>query len=483
MSESVSRILIVDDQPKNLYALDVLLSEIDRIEIVQASSGQEALAKILQYDFFLILLDVQMPDMDGFETASLIYKNKKTQHIPIIFLTAISRSEEFIFKGYDSGAVDYLTKPLNEKILLSKVNVFLELYFKNQALRESESSKSKLLVKIQQQNKELEEINQNLKDFSHTLSHDLKNPLSFIKSVLEMMKDEDALSKEDAAMMNEKCIESTDRMFKLIDDMLSFAESTSELGALEQVDLNKVLENVQEDLGHKIKSQNAGIEAQPLPTILGSQSHLYRVFLNLIGNSLKYSKSDASPVIKVSFKVISNRGDIKSGNGKKVEIFQIVIEDNGIGFDEKYSERIFNPFSRLVGDEIAEGSGIGLAAVKKIIAFHCGSITAKSEVGVGSTFVITLPRNLPDTAEFHMRQEMRYICKEEKNLSFITYEKSGEKKSFKIIDESKQGLCCTTVHSDEIQEGMIFILDDSKYEVRWVKQERGERHFGLKLLL
>ncbi|HDP99688.1 MAG TPA: response regulator, partial [bacterium] len=195
-----ANILLVDDKPENLLALETILDD-ENVELFKANSGNQALALILEHDFALTLLDVQMPNMDGFETAELMRGNKKTRHIPIIFVTAINKEQKYIFKGYEAGAVDYLFKPLEPEILKSKVKVFLDLYnqkklIKKQALElehkvtELNAAFLELQKKekiLHQQAEELAAINQDLKEFAYIVSHDLKAPLRAISSLVNWL--------------------------------------------------------------------------------------------------------------------------------------------------------------------------------------------------------------------------------------------------------------------------------------------------------
>lgn len=163
----IAKILIVDDRPENLLTLESLLDEPD-IELVRATSGEEALGLTLDHDFALVLLDVQMPGMDGYEVAELMRGNKKTKHIPIIFITAAFRADVQVFKGYECGAVDYLFKPLDERVFKSKVGVFIELFRHKDALREKTRELDRKLVELEELQQQLEETNERLRLLSAT---------------------------------------------------------------------------------------------------------------------------------------------------------------------------------------------------------------------------------------------------------------------------------------------------------------------------
>ncbi len=190
-----TKILIVDDLPQNLISMEALLQAPDR-NIIQAASGNEALELILDHDFALILLDVQMPDMDGFETAELIRKRNHSKHIPIIFVTASNKKQQHLFRGYDTGAVDYLFKPVNTQVLEAKINLFLELYKQRMALEQTSRELKETVENLKEANKKLQEqqdatIEQErlktLLQMAGTTAHELGQPLTVLLGHLELM--------------------------------------------------------------------------------------------------------------------------------------------------------------------------------------------------------------------------------------------------------------------------------------------------------
>ncbi len=189
------KILIVDDKPQNLVALEALLQAPDR-SIFLATSGNEALGTILDHDFAVILLDIQMPGMDGFETAQLIRKRHRSMHIPIIFVTAISKEQKHMFKGYETGAVDYLFKPINPQILETKVNVFIELYRQRMALEQTTKKLEETIAHLEQANKRIleqqdfaiaQERLKTLLQMAGTTAHELGQPLTVLLGNIELM--------------------------------------------------------------------------------------------------------------------------------------------------------------------------------------------------------------------------------------------------------------------------------------------------------
>jgi response regulator RpfG family c-di-GMP phosphodiesterase len=188
-------LLLVDDRKENLIAMEALLESPD-LRIIKAESGNQALGLMLEFDFALVLLDVQMPEMDGFEVAELMRKKEKTRHIPIIFITAINKEEKYVFKGYEMGAVDYLFKPIDPTVLKSKVNVFLELHRKKNEMERLINEKNEYIVELHQLNKKIQEQQkellekeklQSILEMAVTISHEFSQPLSVIIGYTDML--------------------------------------------------------------------------------------------------------------------------------------------------------------------------------------------------------------------------------------------------------------------------------------------------------
>jgi two-component system, sensor histidine kinase and response regulator len=362
----VAKILVVDDQNENLFAMEIILKAL-QCEIFKAHSGNEALSLTLRHDFALILLDVNMPEMDGFELAELLRGNEETDKIPIIFVTASNKEDKSVFKGYESGAVDYLFKPVDTDILLSKVKVFLELNLKK---KELEAFQVKL-----------ERSNENLNEFAQVVSHDLKNPLNVIMGLSEMVlnKHGDGLSEKGKECMHH-ISKAADRMSRLVTDLLVYAQVDAQPAQYSLVDLNSIVEEVINDLSNKIERTGAHVElVGRLAKIEADQTQMYQLFLNLIGNGIKYQDKGRTPYVKITM----NSAIVE-------EMCQIVIEDHGIGMRTADIEHIFEPFKRLDSAKGFEGTGLGLATVKKIIDQHQGTIKVDSVLGEGSTFQIQL---------------------------------------------------------------------------------------------
>lgn len=361
------KILVVDDRKENLFAMQKIL-QVLHCDVYVVQSGNEALSYTLRHDFALILLDVNMPEMDGFELAELLRSNEETKHIPIIFVTASNKEDQSVFKGYESGAVDYLFKPVNADILLSKVKIFLELNRRNKELEAIQS--------------ELERSNESLREFAQVVSHDLKNPLNVITGLSELLiaRHSADMTPKGKEYMNQ--ISATaERMNHLITDLLSYAQLNAKSVTFGNVDLNEVVMNVISDLSSTIEQNEGRIIMQDrLPIIQADATQMYQLFQNIIANGLKYRRKEQSPIIQISLL-----------EGNEPDTFVIQIQDNGIGMNKEDIPSIFTPFKRLDNAKAYEGTGLGLATVQKIIERHDGFMEVESMIGEGTTFRVYLP--------------------------------------------------------------------------------------------
>lgn len=410
----MAKILLVDDREDNLFSMETILEGGD-YQFVKATSGRQALKILLtEFDFALILMDVKMPNLSGFETASLIYERQKLKHIPIIFITAHSYDDEKIFKGYLAGAVDYIYKPINPDLLRAKVAVFVELYRKTQQLvaqeqklitinksleneiKEHKLSEEKikaLNLKLLQNIDKLEASNKDLDRFAFMASHDLQEPLRKIHIFSERLHSEYGEQLDDKGRKYIGRIQiATIRLQTLIKDIMTFSKISADKGALTLSDMNVLVNDVIQDMEEDVNEKRGKVWVENLPSIPVNPTLIRPLFQNLIHNALKYSRSDVDPVIRIysEFDAEFNNKAQKQVKNKYCRIF---IEDNGIGFEQSYAEQIFDMFKRLHHNNEYEGTGIGLALCKKIVEEHNGYISARSLLGQGSTFIISLPLN------------------------------------------------------------------------------------------
>lgn len=405
------KILLVDDREDNLFSLETIL-EADNYAFTKATSGRQALKILLkEFDFALILMDVKMPTLNGFETAALIYEREKLRHIPIIFITANNYGEENIFKGYRTGAVDYIYKPINPELLRAKVAVFVDLFEKTRQLRLQEqkliATNKKLQeeirereateLKIRELNEELkqnithlENANQELDRFAFMASHDLQEPLRKIRMFSDLIytRNETNLdaSGKDYLIKIQKA---AGRMQTLIQDILTFSRIAAIKEPFAPVKLDTLFNELKADMKELIEEKHAEIYVEKLPEVRCNSRLMMLLFQNLVSNALKYSKKGVVPMIRITSEISNTKaGKMSTPSEKYCRIF---VEDNGIGFDQQYVEHIFGMFKRLHHHTEYEGTGIGLTLCKKIAEVHNGTITARSQLGKGSTFIVSLP--------------------------------------------------------------------------------------------
>ena len=419
------KILVVDDREDNLFSIETIL-ERDSYTIRKANSGRAALKLLLtEQDFMLILMDVQMPDMNGIETASLIYQREKLKHIPIIFITAHGGDEANMFEGYKMGAVDFIYKPINPDLLRFKVSVFVELYQKThelmmqerkllavntnleQEIEERKISEEKIHLlnqQLLQNNSELKVINEELDRFAYVASHDLQEPLRKILIFSDVMSAR--LKKhpdEEVQACLSKIGKASERMQRLINDLLKFSRHANLEADFQRVDLSDIVKDVLSDMEPELQKKGAKVELGILPFIWGIPSQIHQLFQNLISNSIKFSRQDVTPRISI----YSEHAVVPSVNNhaESQRFHQIYIKDNGIGFDAKYAKDIFVVFKRLHSYHEFEGTGIGLSICKKIVEKHNGQITANGVSGEGATFIVTFPQK--DFKSEHTRLDKR----------------------------------------------------------------------------
>lgn len=404
-------ILVVDDREDNLLSIEAILEK-DNYNVIKADSGRAALKVLLQrHDFSLILMDVQMPGMNGLETATMIYERDKLKAIPIIFITAYSNEDEYIFKGYQMGGVDYIYKPINPELLRAKVGVFVDLYRKNHQLishekklvaankslqkeiQERKLSEEKIKILNQQlleNNQHLKAVNEELDRFAYVASHDLQEPLRkimvFSDKILNIKNDQPEVEKYLA-----KISSSSQRMKILINNLLQFSRDSIKAADFITVDLNEVVKEAMIELEIEIENTQAEINIDLLPVIQAVPGLIRQLFYNLLSNALKFKRKEKKAIIHISSKKIEPASVNKEKYIRNVIYYQISVSDNGIGFDNQYANDIFKVFKRLHSNEDFEGTGVGLSICKKIIDKHRGYLTALSNRNEGSTFLLELP--------------------------------------------------------------------------------------------
>jgi signal transduction histidine kinase len=376
-------ILIVDDKPANLLAQQALLAKKDRV-LYTARNGNEALKLALSNPPDLILLDVHMPDMDGFEVARLMRQNKRTRDIPIIFVTAERKEHQSMVMGFEEGAIDYLFKPLDPEITKAKVSVLLnmqlqkkELSEKNKALEQANQQIKKLNEELQKNIRSLEVANKELDAFSYSVSHDLRTPLRTIDAFSGIMIQEHADKLDDEGKrVLDIIVSNAKKMMEMIDKLLEFSRLGKKTIRKEKISMKKLVDSCIQDV--RRLRHNAVIKVGKLPVTEGDSLLLSYTWANLISNAVKYSGKKAEPKIEI-------------GSHDEQGTIVYYVKDNGAGFDMAYADKLFKVFQRLHSADDFKGIGVGLALVQRIIAKHGGKIWAEGELDKGATFYFTLP--------------------------------------------------------------------------------------------
>lgn len=371
------QILIVDDRPQNLYVLERLLSSLD-VDVCKAASGTEALGLVLEHDFCAAVVDVQMPEMDGYELVELMRGYERAATLPVIFVSAIYSDEYHHRKGYSAGAVDFMSKPFNPEILLSKVRVFIDLYKQRQSLQV-------LIEKLDVAYLQLGMVNRELEQFAQLVATELRAPLRAIDGYMRILM-VDYL--EPLPADGRECLRnvhnSAQKMDHMIQELLDFAHlgiipiqrQRISLTLLARDALSELLLNEPERIVHVTLAELPQVEVDPVM--------FKQVFIDLLGNALKFSQERKETHIELG---IVSRMD-------KVVYY---VRDNGIGFDIQHADMLFGVFQRLHPAEEYPGVGLGLARTRQIINRHGGQIWAEAEPGEGATFYFTLPEEIDNS--------------------------------------------------------------------------------------
>lgn len=403
MSTNQIKILLVDDREDNLLSMELVLEK-DGYSFSKATSGKDALKILLKdQDFSLILLDVKMPIMDGYETAGIIYQREKLRNIPIIFITGQDYEDASVFKGYQSGAVDYIRKPVNPQILRSKVAVFSELFKKNQLLKQQEeklrSINEELLhlnqvleervkertLQLERVNLELKELNNSKDKFLSVISHDLRNPLTALMvSSEKLYAGAENHSPKNISTLSTIIHSTSKKILQQLNELVEWAKKQQDKKNFkpESIHLfnrmNESLELLNDNADQKkINLQNL----VPKNIYVSADSLMLRSILqNLVTNAIKYT---------------SHGGCVKVTAQAMQSMIEVCVSDTGVGMTSETQDKLFaTSFSSSIsGTDNEKGSGLGLLLVKDFVAQHGGTIQIESSIGKGTTFKFTIPGN------------------------------------------------------------------------------------------
>lgn len=376
-----TKILIVDDHPENIVALSELIAS-DDIDILTAEKPEEALAHLLDHDFALSLLDVQMPEMSGFELAQLIRGVHKTRHLPVIFVTAHQHDKNIIFQGYESGAVDFLFKPLDPHIVRSKVRTFVELDKQNKLLKHK-------MEEVEFLRKKAEQANLSKSQFLANMSHEIRTPLASVLGFSDVLTQE-SLDENERADSVSAIRRNGELLLRLIDDILDLSKiEAHQLHFLKSdFSLKELLEDIKSTLS--LKANDKGIQLTfevPENTDIIYYSDLIRlkqILLNVIGNALKFTEQ-GSVNVRLLIK--------KNPTLTNTDTLTFEVKDTGIGISEKDISKLFQPFSQadLSSRKKFGGTGLGLAISKELVKSLDGDLKLiSSKLNEGSFFEITL---------------------------------------------------------------------------------------------
>ncbi len=356
-------ILIVDDTPDNLRVLSAMLTN-RGYEVRKALNGQRAIASVKSEPPDLILLDIKMPEMDGYEVCKQLKTNSQTSAVPIIFISALDDALDKV-KAFAAGGVDYVTKPFQEAEVMARIEHQIRI--------------QRLQHQLIQQNEDLLRSNRELEQFAYVVSHDLQQPLQSVTGFVKLLqlKYDSTLDAVAQDYLN-RIHETGSRMQRLIQDLLAYAQIDKQEEDLQIIDCNDVLKQVTDNLREAIVTQQAIITHDPLPKVKGNETQLIQLFQNLISNGLKFIPANTIPTIHISVSL-------------QRQTWQIGIQDNGIGILPEHLEKIFEVFQRIHSAQKYPGTGIGLATCKKIVERHHGQIWVESKVGTGTTFFLSLP--------------------------------------------------------------------------------------------
>ena len=367
-------LLVVDDDATKRFALRTILAPLDE-NVVEASSGADALRQLLRNEFAVVLLDVRMPIMDGFETAQLIRQRPRSELTPLIFVTALDQAETDMGRGYNLGAVDFVFAPVVPAILRAKVTVFVELYRAQQELRRY---RTQLETLVEERTIALTAINRELEAFSYAVSHDLRAPLVAFDGMSKAMLEKYGGKLDKAASENlEKMREASARMTSVFDGLQMLFRLTSGEIRREELDISAMATQIASEIHVSDPDSPTQVEIVQGISASGDRRLVQILLSNLINNGWKFSRTKSTPKITVGREMVDGES-------------RIFVRDNGVGFDMIDSHRLFGAFQRLHSQSEFPGAGIGLATARRIVNRHGGRIWAEGAVGEGATFYFVL---------------------------------------------------------------------------------------------
>lgn len=382
--EEPIRILLVDDQPENLLALEAVLED-QNYHLVKAGSGEEALRCLLKYEFAVIVLDVQMPGMDGFETAQWIKSREKTKTVPIIFITAAPEEQDQSFTAYSVGAIDYMVKPFVPRTLKSKIEGFVSIYLTQKKLQLQTELLNERTRELERAKEAAEQAAQAKSQFLATMSHEIRTPMNGVMAMADLLLETELTDeqREYAEMIRR----SGGALLYIINDILDLSKTESGKMAIKEEPLNlracliETFEIFHPDFRHKHLEMTYDIGTSIPDCLIGDEARLRQVLINLIGNAVKFTEQGGVHV---------------SVNGKRRGEDRMELEfrvtDTGIGIPTEKRELLFQPFSQVDSSLTRKysGTGLGLAICRNLVQLMDGTIRLEENDRPGAEFVFTV---------------------------------------------------------------------------------------------
>jgi CheY-like chemotaxis protein/two-component sensor histidine kinase len=444
-------ILIVDDRPENLLTLEGIL-ESPELNIVKANSGNEALGLLLEHNFVLVLMDVQMPGMDGFETAEIMRSSERTKHIPIIFVTAISKQRKHIFKGYETGAVDYLYKPLDLEILKSKIAAFIEFFKYKEALEETTQKLQQTIEQLHDAKVEAEEATLAKSAFLASMSHEIRTPLNGIIGIAELgLMDDDTTPKQADRFLDIKT--SGQNLLEIINDILDISKIEAGKLELEETEfsirdlIDKVVKIIRVHTINKEIELVADIAPSIPDIIIGDPLRLRQILTNLLSNAVKFTQEG-------SVKLIVDMKDLVEEQLR----LRFCVADTGEGIPAEKQKILFEQYTQadVSTTRKSGGTGLGLNIARKLVNLMGGDIQLESEVGKGSRFYFSLNLMAESDTVYPAKIKFKPPLKNKKALVVDDNDESA-----RVISQLLNYWKVNTQNASGLQEAIEMIENDS----------------------
>jgi signal transduction histidine kinase len=427
------RILIVDDKPQNLHALETVLEDLN-VEFVRALSGNEALSLSLKGDFALAIVDIQMPGMDGYEMVSLLRQGPKTRHIPVIFVSAIYSEDLHIVKGIETGAIDFISKPIIPEIIHGKVRLFLEMYHQKKNLETLVEELRETRDRLAAERDKAEAATRAKSLFLASMSHEIRTPLNGIVGIVDILK-----QTTDPVKLQEylEIVEiSADNLLNIINDILDFSKIESQQLEFEKIPFNLVNEvnNVVKLLKMKAESKNldfgADFNGAIPPVMIGDPVRFKQILINLANNALKFTEKGFVKIIVET--------TVETDDSYKVSC---TVADSGIGISEEGKLRLFKEFSQTEKSVSRRfgGTGLGLAISLKLTELMGGQIGVESEYGSGSRFWFYIKTGKPAAGVTQKGEAAMDIEHEIKKLNILLVEDNRINQQVAVFSLRKLG--------------------------------------------